>query len=124
MNRETRRLDYNFYSESEWRILFFPELLKRRLIVDPRDGANERQHSYFKSLSPGQQSRLKYLIPLDGWFSMIIYPSLKIKNAVRWESNNGIEAEIGRIKKADDHGNRVEGRNWPIELDLDACRHF
>lgn len=124
MNSETRQLNYDFYSESEWRILLFSELLNRRLIVDPRDGANEREHAYFRALSEVQQSRLRYLIPLDGWFSMIIYPSLREKNAVRWGDDKEVDAEIRRIKTVDDHGNRVEKGNWPIEVDLDACMHF
>jgi hypothetical protein len=124
MNREMRKLNYNFYSESEWRILFFDDLLMRKAIIDPRDSANAKEHAYFRSLRPEQQSRLKYLIPLDGWFSMIIYPSLQVKNAVRWEPANGIEVEIRRIKTVRDRGNQVEKGNWPMEVDLDACRHF
>lgn len=124
MNSTKGKLNYDFYSESEWRILLFQELLSARLIVDPRDSGNTKEHAYFQSLSAEQQARLKYLIPLDGWFSMIIYPSAQIKNAVRCRTENGIEDEIRRIKTANDHGNRVEGGNWPIEVDLDACRHF
>lgn len=83
--REPARLDYHFYSESEWRILFFEELLKMRKIIDPSDPANEKEHAYFKSLTPREQEKLKYLIPLDGWFAMIIYPSGQVKNACQWE---------------------------------------
>jgi Putative abortive phage resistance protein AbiGi, antitoxin len=124
MNSETQYLTYDFYSESEWRILFFRELLERRVIIDPRDRKNAQAHAYFTLLGSEQQAKLKYLVPLDGWFSMVIYPSAQIKNAVRWKTENGIQAEITRLKAAPDHGNRVEGGNWPIEVDLDACRHF
>src|SRR6202035_4822322 len=115
-------LTYDFYSESEWRILFMKELLSRRLIIDPRDAGNAAHHAYFKSLSEQEQQKLKFLAPLDGWFALIIYPSLGVKNAAQQEESHRIVEEIKRIKtKPDDHGNQVEHGNWPIELDLDAC---
>lgn len=137
MNQRSGKLDYSFYSESEWRILWFEELIKSKRIIDPRDPHNEEHHAYFNSLTPNQQSALRYLIPLDGWFAMIIYPSLKVKNYAQWDSSLEIVSEIERIKgDITDHGNAVEGRrhsigqkpflggNWPIEINLDACRHF
>ena len=118
-------LNYDFYRESEWRIIYFKELLSSRLIIDPRDPKNVAEHKYFCGLSKPEQDKLKYLIPLDGWFAMIIYPSLEIKNIVQYDMpKNGIKAQIGVIKRIDDHGNKVEGTNWPIEIDLDACRNF
>jgi hypothetical protein len=131
MNSDSRRLTYELYSESEWRILFFDELLKSRKLIDPRDIANSKEHAYFNSLTPEQQNKLLYLIPLDGWFAMIIYPSLTTKDRAQWDKHYGIFDEIRRIKSNPaDHGNKVEGLwnpargNWPIELDLDACRNF
>lgn len=130
MNEDTRNLTYDLYSESEWRILFFDKLIKTGKIVDPRDSANAKEHAYFNALEPEQQNQLKYLIPLDGWFAMIIYPSLTVKNRAQWGDGNGVVEQIRRIKSNPDHGNDVEGLsnpvrgNWPIEMDLDACRHF
>jgi hypothetical protein len=127
MNTSSRRLDYDLYSESEWRILYFDELLKQRKIIDPRDDSNAKEHAYFKGLPAEIQKKLRYLLPLDGWFALVIYPSLATKNAVQWSS---VRSSIEVIKSRDDHGNRVEGLrnpirgNWPIEVDLDACRHF
>ena len=117
-------LNYDFYSESEWRILYFKELLEKKLIKDPRDDRNAKEHEYFNSLTTEQQTKLKYLIPLDGWFAMIIYPSLKSKNRAQQDENVGIKEQIARIKNLQDRGNSVEGGNRPIEVDLDACRHF
>lgn len=131
MNSHARILNYDLYSESEWRILFFDDLLNKKMIIDPRDRANEREHAYFNSLKHEQKEKLKYLIPMDGWFAMIIYPSLLVKNRAQWDTGYGIAEQIKRIKtKADDHGNRVEGQanptrgNWPIEVTLDSCRNF
>lgn len=117
-------LNYDFYGESEWRIIYFEELLSKRLIIDPRDTRNVDEHSYFNSLTPEEKAKLKYLIPLDGWFAMIIYPSLEVKNIAQQDKTNNIHKEITRIKLLKDHGNAVEKGNWPIEVDLDACRNF
>jgi len=120
----TTTLNYDFYSESEWRILYFKELLSQKLIIDPRDTQNTKEHAFFQDLKPNEQAKLKYLIPLDGWFAMIIYPSLDVKNKAQQDTTNNIQKEIERIKKLPDHGNTVEGGNWPIEVNLDACRNF
>ena len=131
MNNDPRKLTYELYAESEWRILFYDELLQSRKIIDPRDTANTKEHAYFNSLVPEQQNKLKYLIPLDGWFAMIIYPSLTTKNHAQWDSDYAIPKQIRRIKSdPTDHGNRVEGLksptrgNWPVEVGLDACRNL
>ncbi len=131
MNSKSRNLTYELYAESEWRILFFEELLTTGKIVDPRDDTKAKEHAYFKTLTPEQQNKLKYLIPLDGWFAMIIYPSLNVKNSAQWNSEYEISHAIRRIKSNPDPGNKVEGLkdppvrgNWPMEVDLDACRNF
>lgn len=116
-------LNYDLYGESEWRILPFAELVETRKIIDPRDGRNVREHEYFESLSSDQQAKLQYLIPLDGWFAAVIYPSLSIKN---WAQRDRASArcEIEIIKSREDHANRTEGGNWPLEVHLDSCSHF
>lgn len=120
-----KTLNYDLYSESEWRILFFQELLEKRLLIDPRDDRNTEEHAFFNSLTVAEQKTLKYLAPLDGWFALIIYPSLNVKNKAQQEDSARIRAEVARIKNnRRDHGNRVEGGNWPMEIDIDACRNF
>ncbi len=133
MNSSSRDLTYDLYGESEWRIIFLEELLQSKppKIINPRERSNELHHAYFKTLGDEEQEKLKYLIPLDGWFAMIIYPSLSVKNLGQWDrSSGGMFELITQIKSNGDHGNRVEGTkrkgpgNWPIEVDLDACQHF
>ncbi|MDO8705134.1 MAG: hypothetical protein Q7J84_09335 [Sulfuricaulis sp.] len=120
-----KTLNYDLYGESEWRILFFQELLDKRLLIDPRDDKNADECAFFNTLSASEQARLKYLAPLDGWCALIIYPSLSVKNKAQQEDSARIRAEIARIKSNQrDHGNKVEGGNWPMEIDLDACRNF
>lgn len=128
MNVERGPLTYQFYSESEWRILFFKELEKQGLIIDPKKRKNTKQFEYYKALPDEAKARLAYLMPLDGWFSLIIYPSISAKNKAHRDAS--IRTAIENIKAAPDHGNCVEGLddqppgNWPIELDLDACQNF
>lgn len=132
MNSSANELVYDLYGESEWRIIYFKKLLDDRKVVDPRCSKNEAYYEYFKSLEEEQQEKLKYLIPLDGWFAMIIYPSLSVKNLAQWNrGEDGVFDLVTRIKKkSDDHGNIVEGQqkrgsgNWPIEVDLDSCANF
>ncbi len=125
MNSSSSALNYDLYSESEWRILFKQELLNKKLLIDPRDKNNVAEHAFFNSLSTSEQEKLKYLAPLDGWFALVIYPSLRVKNKAQQDGLTRIREEIARIKSnPTDHGNRVEGGNWPMEIDLDACRNF
>lgn len=130
MNRDINALTYDLYAESEWRLLFFEELLDKGLIIDPRDTKNKKEHAYFERLSEEEQLKLHYLVPLDGWFAMIVYPALRTKNAAQWEREGRVVKEIERIKTVDEHANRVEGLknptrgNWPIELNLSAAQHF
>lgn len=134
MNTSSKKLVYDLYGESEWRVVFFEKLLRTdpQLIIDPRDPRNEAHHAYFKGLSDVEQEKLHYLIPLNGWFAMIIYPSLTVKNLAQWDRGSGGVFElITEIKmRVGDHGNTVEGLqkkgpgNWPIEVDLDACANF
>jgi hypothetical protein len=124
MNTDSQTLTYEVYAESEWRILYFQELVKTGKIIDPRDSANSAHHAYFNTLPPRHQQKLRFLVPLDGWFAMVIYPSLPIKNRAQWDNDYKIREQIIRIKSSPDHANRVEGGNWPIEVNLDAIRNF
>jgi len=149
MNSSDTLKNYDLYSESEWRIIYFKELLseivsknsdntnERMAIIDPRNCKNKKEHAYFNNLTCEEKKKLKYLIPLDGWLAMIIYPSLNVKNEaqkyikenkkdgeIKYKLND-IQKEIKRIKNIPNvEGKKIEGGNWPIEVDLDACRNF
>jgi Putative abortive phage resistance protein AbiGi, antitoxin len=55
----SKTLNYDLYSESEWRIIFLSDMLANRQIIDPRDESNEREHRYYKSLHADQQEKLR-----------------------------------------------------------------
>ena len=75
------------------------------------------------SVLPPPMITRQYLIPLDAWFSMIIYPSLDVKNKA--QDNKKIRGLIEQIKKNETPGcPKAECENDPVEVDLDACRHF
>jgi hypothetical protein len=123
MNSQTR-LSYDFYSESEWRIVYSDDRIKSDMVIDPRDTKNQGVCQYFSELPSDAQTVLRYLLPVDGWLAAIIYPSIDAKNRAQ-DPSSGIP-ELIRKLKADkhDHANTVEGGNYPVEMDLDLCRNF
>ena len=93
------------------------------LFEDPKE-----YHEYYNTLDKVKdKDKPKYLIPLDAWLSMIIYPNLDVKN--RAQRCKGIRAPIKKIK-IDDYKEitypcpKNESENAPIEVDLDACSNF
>jgi hypothetical protein len=118
----TSALNYDFYAESEWRIMQSDDLLSEKLIVDPKDSRNAREWGYYQSLTDNEQEKLKYLIPLDGWLAVIIYPGLEVKTAIR--QNERVQNLVIGIKARDDNANRIEGGNLPIEMCLADTRNF
>lgn len=106
----TNILNYDLYSEAEWRILFTDH--KTTKSVCP-----EAKPEYYNQLTDTQKARLKYLLPVDNWLGIIIYPSLRVKKAV--SQNEEIRELIQNIISKS-----FERDVWPIEVDLDACRNF
>lgn len=120
--------DYKYYNESEWRIIYSEDIKNEfkkngldrvnRLFEDPLDASQAERLKYFQSLA----KRPDYLIPLDPWLALIIYPNLQVKDM----SIN--DAEIRRLLK--DISNRPtitgcpERSLAPIELNVQACRNF
>ncbi|MBI4427513.1 MAG: hypothetical protein HY562_00160 [Ignavibacteriales bacterium] len=127
MSSAPPNLNYDLYAESEWRMIFlenngeYEGLLKKRLLIDPRDEGNREAHAYFQGLESEQRDKLRYLIPLDGWFSMIIYPSQVVKNEVQRDTKLGIAEKIEKTRWG---AIAVEKESRPIEVTLDNCRNF
>ena len=126
-------LTYDFYSESEWRIIWSSRI-DQKYFVNPRGNLEEEFKKYtyhnatfeeFKEYCEQYKNnkRLQYLLPLDGWLAMIIYPSPEVKNKAR---ESGIPDLIKNIKLNNSYriSPSYEQEMMPVELDLDLCAHF
>ncbi len=126
---------YSFFDESEWRIIYSKiiedglKTLKQDNIVKLFRKIEEVDNEEFKNdLKNVDNKKPEYLIPLDYWFAMIIYPNLGIK--VEAEKNDEIRKLIEQIKPRKPLEKKInrlvsyERYSKPIEIDLDACRNF
>jgi len=111
----TNTLNYDLYAESEWRILCADSDLNA---VKAKKPTAEAQ--YYQQLNESQQKILKYLLPIDDWLGLIIYPSLDVKKQTYTYENGAIRKLIEEIVNRQS----VEKGIWPIEVSLDACRNF
>ncbi len=126
-----RALTYDLFSESEWRIIYSENIKKilqdngRTIIssffINPRDTNNQEIRAFYNSLTA---KKPEYLIPLDRWFSIIIFPSPQVKIAT--DNDGEIQKLIKELKlKPPGLGcPEYEMKMKPIEVDLDACSHF
>jgi hypothetical protein len=124
--------DFRYFNESEWRIIYSDDIRKLlleksrgevvKLFGNPRDKENNKYHEYYNTLDE-DKGKPEYLIPLDAWFSMIIYPNLEVKN--RAQKCEYIRSLINKIKDKETRPcPPAERDNAPIEVDLDACSNF
>jgi hypothetical protein len=119
-----RDLTYDLFSESEWRIVFHEKLLRSRHVIDPRDPANAAESEVLQTVPDQEQDKLRYLVPVDGWLALIIYPTIWIKNEAQ-STGSPIPSLLKQIKtNPADHANKVERGNYPVEIDLDLCRNL
>jgi hypothetical protein len=117
-----RSLNYDSYSESEWRLVDGIKGQRTKTIINPRDTDDAAISSYYQELSAAEKEKVQRLVPLDGWLGAIIYPNLKVKNAAQKEGSD-IPGLIRAVANRG-QGFRVEGENLPVELDLDLCRNL
>lgn len=127
-----RPLTYDLFSESEWRIIYSESIKKilventrtdiASLFRDPKDKKDKEIYNFYVSLT--ESKKPEYLIPLDSWFSIIIYPSPQVKISAYKDAE--IRNLIGKVKarKSRTGCPDYERQMMPIELDLDACSHF
>lgn len=125
-----RPLTYDLLSESEWRIIYSEDIKNKvaqnqpgRLskFIDPKTSSDKELKKFYGNI---QGKKPEYLLPLDGWLSIIIYPSPEVKNEAR--QNQEINRWIKEVKsrKTATGCPDYEYKMWPIEVDLDACSHF
>ncbi len=115
--------EFEYYDESEWRIIFTHELAQNGHVIDPSSNPSPEVRDYWNRLSDGQREKLRFLLPLDGWLSCIVYPSVSVKSKAL--DCQEVRDAIARLK-ADPgcRANQVEAGNWPVEIDLDLCRNL
>jgi len=131
-------LEYKYYDESEWRIIYSNDIkdhlsqvgmnnINRHFI--PRNDIDDPSFLEYLQLSNADK-RPEYLLPFtrDRWFSLIIYPSLSVK--IESEADNEIRKLIEHFKPCKPEsighceGAGAEIYNKPIEINLDSCRNF
>jgi len=122
---------YDLFSESEWRIVFSQRIIQELkklnkedivgLFVDPKSTDDQETKAFYASLCG---KKPEYLIPLDGWFSLIVFPSPQVRIAAAKDPE--IQHLIANAKNSP-HTARIpdyERQMRPMEVDLDACDHF
>lgn len=130
-------LEYKFYDESEWRIIYSDDIEKKLKNIK-QDGigdyfirpSNIKDNQFQEIVKKSRNVKPEYLIPIkDRWFCMIIYPSLLVK--VEAESDIEIRSLLDTLKPQKASNSRhyknpapLEKNSKPIEIDLDACRNF
>ncbi len=136
---EDGTLQYKYYDESEWRIIYSDEIANKlkelnkntysEYFSKPSDINDDKFQEY---INQNGSVKPEYLIPIkDKWFCMIIYPSLAVK--IEAEANEEIQALLEHLKPTRPSNLKVgqnknpsplEKYSKPIEIDLDACRNF
>ena len=132
-------LQYKFFDESEWRIIYSTDIRDRllehglervnRFFIVATDLLEEDFLEYCKN----SKIKPKFLIPIqDRWLAMIIYPSIEVK--VKADSDPEIVNLLNSCKAIYTPTNEISHRvrnpafwepyNCPIEIDLDTCRNF
>ncbi len=114
---------YDFYAESEWRILATPELVESLNAVDPTRSPSPELDRYLRTLRRADRDKLRYLLPLDKWLSCIIYPSVALKIEA-YKDPKIRELLDGLPKISTRLSDHIENKNSPVEMDLDLCRNF
>lgn len=124
-------INYKNFDESEWRVIFSEKTRKLFGKIDGIkcfDSSDKKFSEYLSKWEVPKSKKPQYLLPLDKWFSIIIYPSLYVKVAA--ESNCCIRKCIEKIKSKLPKGKNpvssaaFEPYSKPFEIDLDACRNF
>lgn len=169
---ETEDLNYKYYSESEWRIVFpffgsgndglikdekiFNIVSKYLVNANPKIGNIDaefekysnmenlfkigkekilfRRDDWVAYIEQSHKKGLKFLVPVDYWLAMIIYPCQTVKIAaendgeirnllVATRSKRYNSDQLESIAKGEENG-EGEKYNLPTEIDLDTIGNF
>jgi len=129
-------MQYKNFDESEWRIIYSPEIEAKLGVVSGIDKIEDKIdgnfRAYLDKYSVQKSKYPKYLLPLDKWFAFIIYPSLAVKVVAEkddtlWKiiTDEGIKADLPSDKSKWPNGSAGhETYSKPFGIDLDACKNF
>lgn len=118
-------IPYDLYEEAEWRIICtekmekdFPEFVKKYF-----DNPLKKRSKEFKEIYNKADIKPKYLIPIDPWLSLIVYPNLQVKDAATKDK------EIIKLLKNVSKNQRFriykpEQENKIVQMDIGMIRNF
>lgn len=129
-------ITYDLYEESEWRIIYSENIKqkipqrKREYFIDPKPPSSGKYHDFYKKLTSAIKP--EYLVPVDEWLALIIYPNLQIKNAA--QDDTEIRDLLSNLKNKEKLKNRslilaegipdTEVVNFPAEISIGAIKNF
>lgn len=125
-------VQYKNFDESEWRIIYSStiekELGKIRGIENLSDNKFAQLQSYLIKNKVPETKWPQYLLKLDSWFAIIIYPSLAVK--VYAEADESLRKLINSLKPNLPENTNPEASagfekySKPFEIDLNSCINF
>lgn len=151
---EVEDLNYKYYSESEWRIVCPHNINEdnmvlnniRKYFIDVNGVLQDevkkysdinqvqiKQKEYEEFINKNRDNNLKFLVPLDYWLAIIIYPCPAVKIAAEFDPEIRDLLRATRLKKITslDYNKLAEisksvGEKYmmPMEIDLDTISHF
>jgi hypothetical protein len=121
---------YDLYEESEWRVIYSEKIKskmpihKQKYFIDPKDPAAGKYYEFYKNLMTPEKP--DYLVPIDEWLALIIYPNLQIKNeSFEDKKIRNLLTQLKGPEKTFAEGiPQREVINFPAELDIGAIRNF
>jgi len=123
-NQNKSTLVYDFFDEFEWRIIYSDAIGSKdtslqKYFINPQTTSDNDIKNYYSSITSPKKP--DFLIPLGSWLSLIIFPSLDVKEEII--SDISVQKKLLEIKNSEGIMVR-ERKNFPVCLDLDACRNF
>lgn len=123
-------IKYDLYEESEWRIIYSEQIKskmpvhKQKYFIDPKDPDVGKYHEFYKTIVTLEKP--DYLVPVDEWLALIIYPNLQIKNESFKDKK--IRDLLRQLKSSGTvFGEGIpsgEIINFPAEFDIGAIKNF
>lgn len=118
-------IPYDLYEEAEWRVVCsekmekeFPAFVKKYF-----DNPCRKRSPEFKFFFEEAPIKPKYLMPIDPWISLIIYPNLQVKNvAAKDKEIIKLIKNIPKNKRFDVYP--PEKINKVVQMDISMIRNF